>query len=451
MGVLGFDNNTLELDEETTLRLMAICAMFRMEEQKEKSPGVILRDSVARIHATLLQGKPAYTKIYLNLLEEKKRWLAEKAEEEETLKDVQYPNDFLELDTGIESIFLKRKYCCPLCENAFTAPALKTGSLLVKLDNRTQMEVYVGVRQDSEKEFTDFSLFHIMVCPNCLFAAQEREFDIWDAGAKEPQWIKRRRLKLSAKILSQFHERIDERRRIAQKAGQYGMRLFSTARTENDAAIALDLAAYTLNFLMGKVSTNRKAELMYQLGLLHLMKSLQFEKELEDPELVSEFPAIKKRRLEAVRDALVCFLKVPDASIENFEVRESVRFNARKFWAAHELKHVEAFAQAGASLQRTYNQFTSLVKKSEREYGVEEMKCRKLNEEIKKAKNIQKKEQFMRQLKEVEKNMQLIRAGMENYRGVVRVVNPIYDTISVIYDKFREMQRQRKRESVETE
>ncbi len=40
--------------------------------------------------------------------------------------------------------------------------------------------------------------------------------------------------------------------------------------------------------------------------------------------------------------------------------------------------------------------------------------------------------------------MQLIRSGMENYRSVIRVVTPIWDSVSVIYDKFKEAQRRKR-------
>lgn len=444
MAALGFDNRNLELDEETTLRLLAICSVFRLEEGKERTAAEVVRDSVARIHNTLIAGRPSYAKIFNALAEEKIKRDLQKTDDTRPLADVKYPAEFMDMDTGTESIFLKRKFCCPMCETAFTAPALKTGSLMVKLDTRTQMEVYTGVRQDSEKEFIDYSLFHILVCPECYYAAGEREFDVWDAGAREPQWIRRKRTKLSQKIILAFQDKKGERKRIIQKAGDKGKRLFSTGRTEDDAAVALDLAANCVEFLIGKVSINRKSELVYQLGLLHLMKSLQFEKQLEDPELNDKLPEIRERRRTAIADALECFLKIPDTSIENFEVREGVRFNARKFWAANELKCVEAFAQAGAALQRTYNQFNNLVKKAEREFEVEEAKLKKMDEEARKAKNVQKKEQIDRAMKEVDKNMQLIRTGLDNYRGVVRVINPIYDSISVLYDKFREVQRARR-------
>lgn len=444
MASLDFEHFDLSLDEETALCLMAISEMYRVEESKERTPADIVHDTVARLHEALLKGRPSYAKIYATLSEQKQKFHEEKHAAPPPA--LVYPNEFSGVDTGIESIFLKRKYGCPMCSNSFTAPALKTGSLLVKLDTRTQMEVYTGVRADSDKEFVDFSLFHIMICPNCLYAGQEKDFDIWDGASKEPQWIRRKRIKLQQKVVSAYLDDLNTRRRIVQKAGEQGQRLFCAGRTEGDAAIAIELATYTLNFLVARVNANHKAELVYQIGLLHLMKSLQYEKQLDDPTISSEFPAIRKKRMESIRDALATFLQVPDSTVENLDVRESVRFNARKFWAAHEMKHAGAFAAAGAALQRTYNQYISQLKKSEREYQIEEDKLKRLGEEQHKAKNIQQKEQFGRQMKDVEKNLQLLRSGMENYRGVVRVVTPIYDSISLYYDKFREMQRQRKRE-----
>lgn len=444
MGTFNFDNFDLTLDEDTALRLMAICAMYRAEEGKDRAPADIIHDTIARLHEALVKGRPNYVKAFTILQEQKTRHFEEKNAAPPPA--LMYPNDFVGIDTGIESIFLKRKYGCPMCQNAFTAPALKTGSLLVKLDNRTQMDVYTGVRADSDKEFVDYSLFHIMICPNCLYAGQEKDFDLWDAGSKDPQWIRRKRIKLQQKVLTAFLDDLNNRRRVAQKAGDQGLNLFSSARNEGDAAIAIELATYTLNFLISRVNANHKAELIYQTGLLNLMKSLQYEKQLDDPMLSSEFPTIRKKRLESIRDALASFLQVPDSTVENLDVRESVRFNARKFWAAHELKHAVAFAAAGGALQRTFNQYVSQLKKAEREYQIEEDKLKRLGDDQHKAKNIQQKEQVGKQMKEVEKNLQLLRAGMENYRGVVRVVTPIYDSISLYYDKFREMQRQRKRE-----
>ena len=453
MSDFNLDNRILKVDKETAVRLMAISKLFAIDEGVIKTPEQLVSDSIARIHTTLLQGKAAYKQYYAEFTkyadELSKRAVAGDVTQQnlDNVQFIQYPEEFIDLETGIESIFLKRKYQCPYCESSFSAPALKTGSLLVKVDNRTQMEVYTGVRQDSEKEFVDYSFYHILICPKCLFAGSDRDFDIWDSAAKDPHWVKRKRAKISKKIIAGFHERLKERMAIAQQAGQRGMRLFSTDRTEADAAIALDLAAHTLNYLISKVSTNRKAELMYQLGLLQLMKSLQFEKQLEDPELHDQHNDLKKKRRGAIKNALECFLKIPDASVENFDVREGVKFNCRKFWAAHELKHFQAFAQAGSALQRVQNQFVNLVKKSEREHSIEEGKLKKAKDDLRKTSNVQKKEQMQQRVNEIEKNMQLIRSGMENYRSVVRVITPIWDAVSVIFDKFKEAQRRKKRGS----
>ena len=449
MAELNYQNKSLDIDAETITRLLAISKLFAVEEGVRKTPEMLVSEAIGRVHGTLLKARSGYRTYYdeftQKAIEEEKRAEIGDTADLENIQFVEYPEEFMELETGIESIFLKRKYQCPLCESAFTAPALKTGSLLVKVDNRTQLEVYTGVRQDSEKEFVDYSLFHILICPKCLFAAVEKEFDIWDSASKDPHWIKRKRAKLSKKIIAGYHERLKERMAIAQRAGHKGLQLFSTERTEEDAAISLDLAAHTLNYMLSKVSVNRKADLLYQLGLLQLMKSMQFEKQIEDPDFEDIKLDLKKKRRGAVKNALECFLKIPDSSVENFDVREAVKFNCRKFWAAHELKQFRAFAQAGSSLQRVFNQFTNLIKKAEREFVIEEGKLRKLKTDIKKTKNIQKKEQLNNRLKDIEKNMQLIRSGMENYRGVIRVVTPIWDNVSVLYDKFIEAQRKRKR------
>ncbi len=449
MTELDYSNKSLEVDVETVTRLLAISKLFAVEEGIRKTPEMLVSESIGRVHTTLLKAKPNY-KVYYDEYTQK-AMEAEKAEQDgsdEDLDNIQfidYPEEFMDLDTGIESIFLKRRYQCPFCEAEFSAPSLKTGSLLVKMDNRTQMEVYTGVRQDSEKEFVDYSLFHILLCPKCLYAASEKEFDLWDSASKDPHWIRRKRAKLSKKVIAGYHERLKERMAIAQKAGQQGMQLFSTERTEEDAAISLDLAAHTLNFLISKVSANRKSELLYQLGQLQLMKSLQYEKQLEDPEFAESKQDLMRKRRGSVKNALECFLKIPESSVENFDVREGVKYNCRKFWAAYELKQFRAFAQAGSALQRIFNQFSNLIKKAEREFVLEEAKLKKTRSELKKTKNIQKKEQINNRLKEIDKNMQLIRSGMENYRSVIRVVTPIWDNVSVVYDKFIEAQRRKKR------
>ncbi len=354
MAELDFQNKELELDVETITRLLAISRLFAVEEGVHKTPQMLISESIGRVHNTLLKAKVEYKKYYeefsAQAIEAEKSAEADNNLDLENIQFIEYPQEFIDLETGIESIFLKRKYQCPFCETAFTAPALKTGSLLVKIDNRTQMEVYTGVRQDSEKEYVDYSLFHILICPKCLFAAQDKEFDIWDSASKDPHWVKRKRAKLSRKIIDGYHERLKERMALVQKAGQNGMQLFSTDRTEEDAAISLDLAAHTLNYLLSKVSVNRKAELLYQLGLLQLMKSLQYEKQIDDPDYEEEKEELKKKRRGAIKNALECFLKIPDSSVENFDVREGVKYNCRKFWAAHEMKQFRAFAQAGSAL-----------------------------------------------------------------------------------------------------
>ncbi len=451
MADLDFHNKTLDVDVETVTRLLAISKLFAVGEGVRKTPEMLVSESIGRVHTTLLKAKPDYKGYYdeftKKAIEVEKELNSEEELDLDNIQFIEYPEEFMDLETGIESIFLKRKYQCPFCETSFTSPALKTGSLLVKIDNRTQMEVYTGVRQDSDKEFVDYSLFQMLICPKCLYAAADKEFDIWDSASKEPQWVKRKRAKLSKKIVAGYHERLKERMAIAQMAGQKGMQLFSTERTEADAAVSLDLAGHTLNYLISKVSVNRKAELLYQLGLLQLMKSLQYEKQIDDPDLSSEHANLKRKRRGAIKNALECFLKIPDSSVENFDVRESVKFNCRKFWAAHELKHFRAFAQSGSALQRVYNQFTNLVKKSEREYQIDEINLKKVKDELRKTKNIQKKEQIQNRIKEIDKNMQLTRSGMENYRGVIRVVTPIWDSVSIMYDKFKEAQRRKKKAS----
>ncbi len=448
MAELDFQNKSLDVDDETIVRLLAISKLFAVEEGVRKTPQMLVSESIGRIHATLIKAKPGYQTFYNEFT--LKAAEAEKAEQSggdaelENIQFIQYPEEFMDLETGIESIFLKRKYQCPFCETSFTAPALKTGSLLIKVDNRTQMDIYTGVRQDSEKEFIDYSLFQILICPKCLYAALEKEFDIWDSASKEPHWVKRKRAKLSKKIIAGYHDRLKERMAIIQRAGQKGMQLFSTERTEEDAAISLDLAAHTLNFLISKVSVNRKADLLYQLGQLQLMKSLQYEKQIEDPDFEEKKIELQRKRRGAVKNALECFLKIPDSSVENFDVREGIKFNCRKFWAAQELKQFRAFAQAGSALQRVFNQFSNLVKKSEREYQLEDEKLKKVKADLRKTKNIQKKEQINTRINDIDKNMQLIRSGMENYRSVIRVVTPIWDSVSVMYDKFKEAQRRKR-------
>lgn len=445
---------TLTLDDVTAQRLAAICLMLREEDKRNRTPLEIVRDSVERLHNTLAQSRPSYATFFQRVIDEDTNANAngnsaggDDDDDGENYPPPQlfdFPTEFLNLDTGTESVLLKRKFRCPMCDSAFTAPSLKTGNLVARFDNRTQLDVYTGVRQDSEKEYVDFGLFIVMVCPRCLYAAQEREFDVWDASGKEPAWKRRQKNKISRKILAAYHANGPRRLALAKRAAREGMNLFSTRRAEDDAAISLDLAADTLNFMLGKVSPNRKPELLYQIAVLHLMKSLQFEKQLEDPDKTAQHPELKKSRMLAIRDALVAFNNIPDQSVENFEIRESIRYHARRFWAAQELRDANAFGHAGAALQRINNQFTNMGKKLERDLLTEEGKLKKLNDEIRKAANAQKREVFQRQAKEVESNMQLIRSGLENARGVLRVITPIYDAASVHYDKFKEMQRQQK-------
>lgn len=437
--MLELDRN-LTLDEETAIRLKAIGRLFLQENRRDMPPLAIVSNALSRIHATLLQTRPAYGEIYNSLREAADEAAAGGAVQLLT----EYPLEFQELNTGIDSVLLKRKFRCPMCGTAFTAPMLKTGSLIARFDNRTQLDVYTGVRQDSEKEFVDFSLFLILVCPGCLYAAPEREFDIWDGGAKEPGWKKRQKSRMPRKVLDQFLATIPRRQEIARRAARLGHNLFSTARTEDDAAVAIDLATDALHFILSKVSPNRKAELIYQEGVLSLMKSLQYERELENEPDPAEAQEIRKMRLLAIRDALAAFNRIPEQSVENFEIRESIRYHARRFWAAHELRDSQAFALSGAALQRLNNQFVGLVKKGEHDIAAEDAQVRKLNEEIRKANNTQKREGLQRQVKEHEANIQLLRTGLENARSVLRVVTPVYDRASVLYDKFKEIQRQRK-------
>ncbi|MBP5233682.1 MAG: DUF2225 domain-containing protein [Planctomycetes bacterium] len=437
--MLELDRNLI-LDEETAIRLKAIGRMFQLESKREIPPLAIVSNALARLHTTLLQSRPAYGDIYNSLRDAADAAAA--AAPAMLLNE--YPVEFQDLNTGIDSVLLKRKFRCPMCGTAFTAPMLKTGSLVARFDNRTQLDVYTGVRQDSEKEFVDFSLFLILVCPGCLYAAPEREFDIWDGGAKEPGWKKRQKNRLPRKVQELFLSAIPRRQEIARRAARQGHNLFSTARSEADAAVAIDLATDAVRFIVSKVSPNRKAELVYQEGVLNLMKSLQFERELEnelDPAAAQE---VRKLRLLAIRDALAAFNRIPEQSVENFDIRESIRYHARRFWAAHELRDSQAFALSGAALQRLNNQFVSLVKKGEHDIAAEDAQVRKLNEEIRKASNTQKREGLQRQVKEHEANIQLLRAGLENARSVLRVVTPVYDRASILYDKFKEIQRQRK-------
>ena len=437
------NEKTVFLDEETALQLKAISAMFREENHREVSAQALVRDAVGRIHASLLKSHPSYAEFFRRVGDENNA-----ADDDDSGNAAEllteFPHDFQDLETGIESIFLRRKFRCPICGTAFTAPQLKTGSLVARFDNRTQLDVYTGVRQDSDKEFVDYSLFLIMVCPGCLYAAQEREFDVWDASGREPTWKKRQKTKLPSKVVKQFMVNIPKRYKIACQAACHGQNLFSTKRTENDAAVALDLATETLGYLISKVSPNRAAELIYQSGVMCLMKSLQYEKMLEDQENKPLFAEIRQKRQTSIRDALAFFNRVPDQSVENFEIRESIRFHARRFWAAQEMRDAKAFSLSGAALQRLNNQFVNMVKKVERDIAGEDAKIRKLNEEVRKAGNMQKKEAFQRQVKEADNNRNLLRTGLENARSVLRVITPIYDAVSIPYDKFKEIQRQKK-------
>jgi Skp family chaperone for outer membrane proteins len=316
---------------------------------------------------------------------------------------------------------------------------LKTGSLVTKFDSRRQLESYVGIRQDSQKEFVDFALFFIVICPACLFAAQGKEFDVWSSvNQREPGWVRRMRVKYARRAVEAYLAQIPARLQVIRRAGENGLRLFSTRRDAEDAAVAFDLAAAVLQFLQPLAPPAQAAEFFYNAGVLHLLKVMQIEKTAPGQPPTEE---LRRRRLTASRAALQAFNRVDPQSAENFEVRELARYQARRFWAAYELRDAKTLAVAGAALQKLNNQYVGTVKKMERDLAQEEAKISKLNEEIRKATSPQTREPLEKAAHEAQQNVQLIRNGLENSRSVLRVIVPIYDEVSLPYEKFKDAQR----------
>ncbi|MDR0868926.1 MAG: DUF2225 domain-containing protein [Planctomycetota bacterium] len=440
---------SIALDDETAIRLYAACQFLLREEKKNIPPELIVRDAVNKLHLSVSQSRPAYAMFFAATKSAAMKMFHGDEDDDDDKSPLpplltEFPTEFMKLTTGPESIFLKRKFRCQFCETPFTAPSLKTGSLMTKFDPHTQLEIYIGTRQDSNKEFADFALFNVVVCPACLYAATEKDFDTWSTNARgEAEWVRRNRAKHSDKNKKSFRLQLTKRAEIAHRAGRNGQMLFSARRTERDAEIALDLAVEALKFMRPHVNQAQQAGLLNDIGVLALMKQLMLEKQIDNPDNEANVGELKKRRVEAVRQALQAFNSVPEQSAENFEPRELARYHSRRFWAAKEIRDVQAFAASGAALQRIYNQYENLVKKFERDVQTQEDNAKKIRAEIAKTGNVQKKEAMEKQAKEIDGNVSMIRNGLENARGVQKVIVPIYDDISFEYDKFKEMQRQR--------
>jgi twitching motility two-component system response regulator PilH len=137
------------------------------------------------------------------------------------------------------SSLLLRQARCMFCKSNSMVKlfSLKTRTMLTE-PNMFDVECYVNAIGNNE--YCDYSLLEVGVCHNCFFATNDfRLFDIQGLRAEGTS-------EFSEFVYQAFQKKLDERKKLISRSSE---KMFTEARTPEDAIIANDLATHFLSFL----------------------------------------------------------------------------------------------------------------------------------------------------------------------------------------------------------
>lgn len=183
----------------------------------------------------------------------------------------------------------ERPVLCPCHDGEpFTAHCLLSGSLVVEAN---PYDVPIYVRATGNKEFVDYTLLEVQVCPRCHYAATDLSY--FDDPRKGKD--KTRPVELDAKAIKALHETADKRAEIAAGAGEA---LHGAGRGHQAALVSYLLAAETVRVL-AEAHPERSAMLQIRRGNFFLKVAELYRK----ADMPLEEKKYLKEALAALREA----------------------------------------------------------------------------------------------------------------------------------------------------
>lgn len=245
-----------------------------------------------------------------------------------------FPFEFCGFPRGKKYPLRQAYHRCPFCSSTFTAPRLCNRALKPDYNDRLAVGIY---SEGLEKDFVEYPLTDIVVCPECLYAADRIGFyRIWTRQSTtlaeiaaiptkkwEPVYFQ-----VAGKIVRHFAAGLEKRHNLVRVAGDSGLALFRLAeifpeipRAHTDALIALDLAIMSAESIFDYYRGEPQARLrhktagymlkkFYILGLMIRMKSY-----------TDNIPALKQKRIRLMFECMQALQSVNDIDFNIIEER----------------------------------------------------------------------------------------------------------------------------------
>ncbi len=235
---------------------------------------------------------------------------------------------------------------CPYCDTVFTAPDIKDRALLPidDADNPYELSIFT---KSYEKDFLEYSLIEILVCPGCLYASDRGGFHMLKlgnyhmgfdriTGSDDDIWnkVKERVLR---KHRNKIADTIDQRLEIAHEADDEGLSIFrletgnpAMPRSVHNANVAIELAIDSIETLLEFYSDEQEAKLRSRQGVLHLMRARFYAQESTKGDREA-----RKRELEEKYTALRLFMRTNSDSLR--QLKDDLQNACRRFFLSDEL------------------------------------------------------------------------------------------------------------------
>ena len=225
-------------------------------------------------------------------------------------------------------------YRCPFCDTTFTAPRLCNRALKPDNNDRLAIGLYTA---GLEKDFVEYPLVDVIVCPECLYASDRAGFyRIWTRGEGDRSAVAAIPLQkwepvyfqVVPRIRSYMSDGMLKRQEIVSRAGDEGQALFTLSsgdetlpRQPVDALVAFDLAALCSQALAGAYRGEPQARLRhklagYKLKAFYVVRLLAGPR--PDPETVS---ILRQKRLRLMFEAMQALLTVNDIDFNVLDER----------------------------------------------------------------------------------------------------------------------------------
>ena len=270
---------------------------------------------------------------------------------------------------------------CRFCQTIFTAPRLVNRALQADPDDHCAIGLYKG---PLDKDFLEFLLIEMIVCPGCLFTQDRVGFDRFSrfgkldfaqvAHASEDNW-EAGVPAISGALAQGIAARGDHRRKMAQQAGDGGQALFQLSqadptipRAHRDALVSYDLALDCIAAMLKRCDGETAARVRLKgVGFMLKRRHCRLQWAAYDPGSVG--PAdLARQQIEELRQAFALLQSIK--AVEFRVLEERLIHLTRGFFLADELLEHAADDKARAALkaqrQRAWTQLRSVSLEQQR-------------------------------------------------------------------------------------